>query len=73
MNSDCKKRIIPDSGLDCGFLEEPYQPSLAMAYVPCQKFEELFSVSESMSRGTVFPGLYKPFEKGACQIHESKV
>lgn len=34
---------------------------LAMAYVPMQKFGEIYSESEALTRGTLFPELDKPF------------
>ena len=33
----------------------------AMAYVPCQKFTENFTLSYGLSVGTIFPQLCKPF------------
>lgn len=41
----------------------------AMAYVPCQKFTELFSLPYALSVGTVFPQLCKPFcgKRGGCR------
>lgn len=42
---------------------------LAIAHIPIQNadFENLFSVSEALQRGTIFPELYLPFcaERGA--------
>ena len=42
---------------------------LAIAYIPMQNsdFENLFSVSEALQKGTIFPELYLPFcaERGA--------
>ena len=35
--------------------------SLAMAYVPWQRWEELFCPEEALRRGTAFPSLEKPF------------
>ena len=34
---------------------------LAMAYVPWQKFEDLYDPDTALSRGTVFPSLDLPF------------
>ena len=36
---------------------------LAMAYVPFQKMCTLFNPIEALSKGTVFPELYSPYEK----------
>ena len=37
-------------------------PSLAMAYVPLQKYREIFSAEEGYCKGTIFKELYKPFK-----------
>ncbi len=34
---------------------------LAMAYVPMQKFENIYSVNEALTRGTLFKDLDLPF------------
>ena len=41
---------------------------LAMAYVPFQKFHMMFDHEEALSKGTIFPELWKPFcgKGGAC-------
>ena len=41
----------------------------AMAYVPCQKFTEMFALPYALSVGTVFPELCKPFcgKRGGCR------
>jgi hypothetical protein len=36
--------------------------SLAMAYVPMQKFRDLYSAEEGFPKGTIFKELDKPFE-----------
>lgn len=61
MNSDYRIKTPP---------EKENSSSLAMAYVPYQQFGETFSLSEAISKGTIFPELYKPFQKGACRNHE---
>ncbi len=35
---------------------------LAMAWVPWQPWEALYSDEEALNKGTLFPGLFKPFE-----------
>lgn len=37
---------------------------LAMAYVPSQRFEDLYEVSEAWRNGTLFAALNKPYEGG---------
>lgn len=36
-------------------------PSLAMAYVPYQKFNKMFDLSKGLQMGTIFPELCLPF------------
>lgn len=71
INSDNRLKTLPDSGFEGGGEMEDCS-SLAMAYVPYQQSEEIFDLSEAMEKGTVFPGLYKPFQKGACGDHKSQ-
>lgn len=42
----------------------PPKLTLAMAYVPCQKWEEPLGGDEALCAGTVFPSLVKPFLMG---------
>jgi len=37
--------------------------ALAKAYIPFQKFCEIFSLNAGLMKGTVFPELYQPYEK----------
>lgn len=41
----------------------------AMAYVPCQKFDEMFDLDYALQVGTLFPQLCKPFcgKRGGCR------
>ncbi len=41
----------------------------AMAYVPCQKFNETFDLGYALRVGTLFPQLCKPFcgKRGGCR------
>lgn len=43
----------------------PQKMPLAMAYVPFQQWGEVYDDSEALDRGTLFPELDLPFEKGA--------
>ena len=36
--------------------------ALAMAYVPWQKWTEVYPYDEGLKKGTIFPDLYLPFE-----------
>ena len=40
---------------------------VAMAYVPWQRWQQVYPVEEAMSRGTIFPDLDKPFSMGRCR------
>lgn len=42
----------------------PQQISLAMLYVPYQRFEKLYSEEEALERGTLFRALDLPFLGG---------
>ena len=41
-------------------------PSLAMLYSPWQEWETVYDLQTALCHGTIFPGLDKPFLKGAC-------
>lgn len=40
---------------------------LAMAYVPSQRFENLYEAKDGWHRGTIFADLDKPYEGGCCR------
>ncbi len=40
---------------------------IAMAYVPWQCWQEVYSVDVALSMGTIFPDLFKPFTMGGCR------
>ncbi len=42
----------------------PKNVSLAMAYVPFQQWGDVYSDDEAFNRGTLFPDLDFPFERG---------
>jgi len=44
----------------------PTDPSYAFAYVPYQRFENLYSAEDALRHGTIFCDLDIPFEKYAC-------
>lgn len=35
----------------------------ARAYIVLQKYENLYSMSEALCKGTIFPDLYRPYKK----------
>lgn len=52
----------------CGGFGKPSQGVLTMAFVNPQPFEQVYSLSDSFSRGTLFPDLDKPFLRGGARI-----
>lgn len=40
----------------------PNDPRLAFAYVPFQRFENIYSVEKALCRGTIFKDLDIPFD-----------
>ncbi len=40
---------------------------LAMAYVPFQEWKKTYDLNKILSKGTLFPDLFKPFEGGKCK------
>lgn len=45
----------------------PDNASLAMAYVPFQQWNNVFSMDEALNKGTLFPDLEFPFERGGVR------
>ncbi|MCI8649912.1 MAG: spore coat associated protein CotJA [Anaerotruncus sp.] len=41
-------------------------PALAMTYSPLQEWETVYEPEKALCRGTIFPGLDKPFLEGGC-------
>ena len=60
MNNNCEEMMIPDykSHNPQGYMHKP----LAMAYVPWQKFENLYDMKEAFACGTIFKQLNFPFK-----------
>lgn len=48
----------------------PDNPVVAMAYVPYQEKENMYSAEQGISEGTLFPELNKPFD--GMTVGESK-
>ncbi len=42
---------------------KPGPIKLARAYVPVQHYTDKFSLSEALEKGTLFPELWKPYER----------
>ncbi len=40
---------------------------VGMAYVPWQRWQQVYPVEKAMNRGTIFPDLDKPFSMGRCR------
>lgn len=41
--------------------------SIAMAYVPMQRWNQVYDMSRGLTRGTIFPELDLPFVMGRCR------
>ena len=41
---------------------------IAMAYVPWQQWQKLYSMEEGFCKGTIFPDLYLPFQPRGCRV-----
>ena len=55
---------------ECGCrnsLEKIDQYPLAMAYVPWQKFGNIYELEEGFRAGTIFPELNQPFMRARCR------
>ena len=55
----CRNQPAPVPQGNCGIAE-----TLAMAYIKDQPFGEVYSMSEALCRGTLFPDLDKPYCAG---------
>lgn len=55
MPRDCRPEISP-----------PVSAPPAMAYVPLQAWGEVYAPEKALCRGTLFPILDLPFERGGC-------
>lgn len=42
-------------------------PALAIAYVPSQRFGDLYPMSEAIGKGTLFRDLFMPYREGGCR------
>lgn len=52
---------------ECKGVESIDRYPVAMAYVPWQRWQELYSVDTAIEMGTIFPDLFKPFLMGGCK------
>lgn len=58
MNDFVKDTLISQYGIS----PLPNDPVVAMAYVPFQVADSVYSAEQGLSSGTMFPELNKPFE-----------
>ena len=59
-----------NTGSSCGCaVQRPMQPDMpiAMAYVPMQRWNQVYDMSRGLTRGTIFPELDLPFVMGRCR------
>ena len=45
----------------------PANPVVTMAYVPMQRWNQVYDMSRGLTRGTIFPELDLPFVMGRCR------
>ena len=60
----------PEMPMNQGFMNSPCnmdQFPVAMAYVPWQRWQQVYPVDKAINRGTIFPDLDKPFSMGRCR------
>lgn len=58
------------TGSFCGCVDQrPMQSDMpiAMAYVPMQRWNQVYDMSRGLTRGTIFPELDLPFVMGRCR------
>lgn len=60
MDNDIMKMKLPEYGIT----PLPENPVPAMAYVPYQNCDKLYSADHGLVSGTMFPALNKPFKCG---------
>ena len=60
------RMAVPDDRMSVGMTAFPANTPLGMAYVPFQRWGEVYPEDEAFSRGTMFPQLDFPFEGGCC-------
>lgn len=49
------------ASMEYGISPLPERPVLAMAYIPFQKLESVYTAEQGLMSGTMFPALDKPF------------
>lgn len=73
MRSDMRFDFLQDAELDRFHLIEEHKPArtpfpaetpIAMAYVPFQQWNTVYTTEDGMQNGTIFPELHKPFCPG---------
>ncbi len=57
-------RQMPGSG---NMFNRNMAEPVGMAYVPWQRWGSIYEPCKGLRRGTIFPELDKPFERGACR------
>ncbi|NLV77202.1 MAG: spore coat associated protein CotJA [Tissierellia bacterium] len=51
------------------FYAERNQKGLARVYIPFQIMNGVFSPSEALKKGTLFPELYKPYKENGANLY----
>ncbi len=55
-----------------GYYERNRNLLLARAYVPFQRINQVFSPSEALMKGTLFPELYMPYDERKKMLEEGR-
>ena len=59
--------IFTMASMQYGITPLPENPVVAMAYVPYQGFDKIYSAEQGLNQGTMFPVLDKPFLCGGMR------
>lgn len=60
-SSSCRSTMPERTGSATEMFSHTDHLALAMAYVPCQKFENTYDLCYALKAGSIFPELCKPF------------
>lgn len=63
MKGEWKMKMEELNGQSCSVATTPLpaDPVVAMAYVPYQQYNDVYTPEKGLDRGTIFPDLDKPF------------
>ncbi|WP_025640199.1 spore coat associated protein CotJA [Schnuerera ultunensis] len=55
------------------YYERGKEKQLARAYIPFQIMNQVFSPSEALKKGTIFPELYMPYKKERMNLNGGRL